>query len=100
MSTFEACAASTGNSDQERLAELHARLLELLDPVLLELVVPQGWTTDLTEHACCELRRWDKAREHRPRNTEGKEERQKHRIEELRATWRLFGFAAPPHVVA
>ena len=100
LSTFEACAAATGKSNKERLAELHSRLLELLDPALLLLVVPQGWTKDLTEHACCELRRWDEARKHRPRNAKGKEQRQKQRIEELRATWQLLGFAAPPRLVA
>ena len=45
-----------------RLKVLHERMLHLLDARLLALVVPQGWTLDLTENACCELRRWDKPR--------------------------------------
>ena len=39
LSTFEACAAAAGKCKKERLAELHARLSELLDPALLQAVV-------------------------------------------------------------
>ena len=97
LSTLQACTVATGKSDNERLADLNARLLELLDPVLLQLVVPQGWTKDLTEHACCELSRWDKARRHRLRKTVGNTQRQQQRMQELRATWQLLGFDAEPY---
>ena len=80
----------------EKLKQLHARLLELLDPELLKLVVPQGWTLDLTENACCELRRWDHARTHRKRSQADKEARQKQRLEEIRETWQMLGFSSLP----
>ena len=80
----------------ERLKQLHARLLELLDPELMKLVVPQGWTLDLTENACCELRRWDHARTHRKRNQEDKDARQKQRSKEIRDTWQMLGFSSLP----
>ena len=57
--------------------------------------MPQGWTLDLTENACCELRRWDKARMHRKRGCNA-EERQQKRLEQLRATWQELGFASMP----
>ena len=80
----------------ERLARLHQDLLQLLDPRLLELVVPQRWTLDLTENACCELRRWDKARKHRKRNFAGRVARQQQRLREVKATWRELGFKTEP----
>eukprot|EP00975_Prorocentrum_lima_P007483 1605350-Prorocentrum_lima.AAC.1 len=80
----------------DRLKQLHARLLELLDPELLKLVVPQGWTLDLTENACCELRRWDHARTHRKRNQDEKKTRQRQRLKEIRETWQLLGFISLP----
>ena len=61
----------------------------------MELVVPQSWTLDLTENACCELRRWDKARKHRKRDGK-KMERQQKRLEQLRATWQELGFTSMP----
>ena len=79
-----------------RLKVLHERLLQLLDARLLALVVPQGWTLDLTENACCELRRWDKARTHRKRDLAGSSQRQQQRLQEVGATWRQLGFAMPP----
>ena len=84
----------------ERLARLHRDLRQLLDPALLALVVPQGWTLDLTENACCELRRWDTARAHRKRNFAERAARQQQRLQEVRATWRQLGFASPPALVA
>ena len=101
---LQACVGSAGgSSDRARLEHLHARLLELLDPALLRRVAPQGWTLDLTEHACCELRRWDTRRAagrlHRTR-PDGGTQRQQERAEELRATWSLMGFTAPPPLVA
>ena len=84
----------------DRLRRLHKSLLDLLDPALLQIVVPQGWTLDLTENACCELRRWDNARTHRRRGSQAaKEERQQARLEELRVTWQLMGFEEPPQLV-
>jgi len=83
-----------------RLARLHRDLLQLLDPTLLTLVVPQGWTLDLTENACCELRRWDTARTHRKRNFAERAARQQQRLLEVKATWRQLGFASPPALVA
>ena len=80
---------------KQRLAKLHETLREQLDPKVLELVVPQGWTLDLTENACCELRRWDKARNHRKRDGK-KMERQQKRLEQLRATWQELGFTSMP----
>jgi len=84
----------------ERLKHLHGELVKLLDPALLALVVPQGWTLDLTENACCELRRWDRARTHRKRNFAERAARQQQRLQEVSATWRQLGFASPPALVA
>ena len=83
-----------------RLKTLHENLTSFLDPILLELVVPQGWTLDLTENACCELRRWDKAQTHRKRCLAESQERQRQRLREVRATWRQLGFAAAPALAA
>lgn len=83
----------------ERLKHLHGELVKLLDPALLALVVPQGWTLDLTENACCELRRWDTARTHRRRNFAERVARQQQRLTEVRATWRELGFKTPPALV-
>ena len=85
-----------------RLVRLHQDLLELLDPALLDLVVPQGWTRDLTENACCELRRWDSptARTRRKRNFGEGSARQQLRLREVRATWQQLGFGSPPALVA
>ena len=70
------------------MRDLHESLLELLDPKLLALVVPQGWTLDLTENACCELRRWDKARKHRRRSgADEREKRQQRRLQQLQQVW-------------
>ena len=79
-----------------RLKVLHEALLQRLDARLLALAVPQGWTLDLTENACCELRRWDKARTHRKRDLARSIQRQQQRLKEVRATWRQLGFATPP----
>ena len=81
----------------ERLRRLHEELVKLLDPKLLELVVPQGWTLDLTENACCELRRWDHARRKRRRGCMAEQtKRQQKRLEQLRATWQELGFTSMP----
>ena len=82
------------------LKKLHSSLMELLDASLLSLVVPQGWTLDLTENACCELRRWDEARSHRKRERREVASRQEQRLRELRATWKELGFKTPPALVA
>ena len=79
----------------ERLRWLHNDLLRLLDPKMIRLVVPQGWTLDLTENACCELRRWDYARNHRKRDG-SYDERQQIRLTEVWSTWKELGFLAPP----
>ena len=84
----------------KRLKVLHEELRQLLDPALLALVCPQGWTLDLTENACCELRRWDKARTRRKRNLGERAARQQQRLREVRATYRQLGFASPPALVA
>ena len=80
------------------VAEKLLELLQLLDARLLALVVPQVWTLDLTENACCELRRWDnaRARARRKRDLAGSRQRQQQRLEEVRATWRQLDFATPP----
>lgn len=83
-----------------RLRALHESLVALLDPAVLRLVVPQGWTLDLTENACCELRRWDAARTHRRRCVVGSDERQRQRIREVGQAWRQLGFPAPPALVS
>ena len=83
-----------------RLQALHRSLLQHLDKKLLALVVPQGWTLDLTENACCELRRWDHARTHRKRSQAGRSERQQQRLQEVGATWRELGFTSPPALAA
>ncbi len=83
-----------------RLKSLHENLRRLLDPKLLDLVVPQGWTLDLTENACCELRRLDKAPKHRKRGMALRSERQQKRLVQLRATWRQLGFTTPPKLCA
>lgn len=91
-----------------RLETLHANLLELLDARILALTVPQGWTLDLTEHACCELRRWDARRGNkhsrlqraRPGNPADRAKRQGKRLQELREIWQMLGFARPPALVA
>ena len=82
-----------------RLRVLHEELLQRLDARLLALVVPQGWTLDLTENACCELRRWDKAHMHRKRDLARSKKRQQQRLKEVRVTWRQLGFATPPALV-
>ncbi len=88
-------SAACKKTFHERLNQLHQSLVELLDERLLQLVVPQGWTLDLTENACCELRRWDKAKMHRKRGGDS-EERQRNRLVQLRATWQLLGFTVLP----
>ena len=88
-------APRAGKRFKQRLEKLHEILREQLDPKVLELVVPQGWTLDLTENACCELRRWDKARKHRKRGGTAAERQQK-RLVQLRATWRQLGFTSMP----
>lgn len=94
-------SAACKKTFDERLARLHADLLVLLDPALLRLVTPQGWTLDLTEGACCELRRWDSARSHRARGSaEERVARQRQRLVELQATWEMLGFAQPPRLIA
>ena len=90
-------STETRKTCHQRLKSLHENLCELLDPHLLKIVVPQGWTLDLTENSCCELRRWDKARKHRKRKgAAALEERQKKRLVQLRATWQQLGFASMP----
>ena len=83
----------------KRLRSLHESLIELLDAKLLKLVVPQGWTLDLTENACCELRRWDKARKHRTRNgSVEREKRQQKRLQQMQQIWPLLGFTERPQL--
>ena len=89
------CSAACRKTFKQRLEKLHETLREQLDPKVLEPVVPQGWTLDLTENACCELRRLDKARNHRKRDGQ-KNERQQKRLEQLRATWQELGFTSMP----
>lgn len=87
---------------ESRLLALHETVREHLNKDLVSLVVPQGWTLDLTENACCELRRWTDARGHRKRdsNADRKAQRQNRRVQEVSATWKLLGFEEPPALCA
>jgi hypothetical protein len=84
-------------TDMDWLGELH-KLLEarLRHSIYLPLVCPQGWTLDLTENACCELRRWEGARCHRTRNLTEQDRRNHERAGDFAVVWRHIGLPAPP----
>ena len=86
------------------LDKLHGALFKELDLNFVEMICPRGWIADLTEHACCERRRYDDAvakvaagkRPKRMRDEAGSAERQSVRCRRLRASWRALGFKALP----
>ncbi len=88
----------------EDLSKLHDVLLQELDLNFVEMICPRGWKIDLTEHACCERRRYDDAvakvvagkRPKRARDEAGVAERQAVRCRRLRVCWRALGFKALP----
>ena len=92
-----ACIATFGS----RLQKLHMQLQQTIDPTLLELINPQGWTIDLTENALCELRRWDQSRCHRIRQADPclVEARRQQRLLELASVWKMLGFTEPPELI-
>ena len=105
---FAQKSCSKGGPDNQKelqsdLGKLHGMLSNALDEELLRLICPNGWQLDFTEHACCELRRYQEAREKvaegkRPRRKRkaGAEARQNVRERRLRAGWRSLGFKDLP----
>ena len=97
-SVVEACTACHENKTlMHRLHILHSRIQPSLDATLVQYVAPyqSGWTIDMTENACCELRRWDKAKNHRHREASTMRCRSKMRCEDMKFIWRLLGYNAP-----
>ena len=88
------------------LVRVHEKLLVELDvPFLEACVCPRGWSLDLTEHACCELRRFDDAVARvgagkRPRRWRSfgapVEDRQARRRRRIGLAWKMLGFKAMP----
>ena len=86
--------AARHRSKNDRLQYLHSRLKLHLDSELISQVVPQGWTLDLTENSCREMRRWDRSRCHRIYTTKPDIS---HRKAQISAIWEMIGFrTAPP----
>ena len=83
-----------------QLISLHTRLKEHLDKNLIKYIAPRSssWTLDMTENACCELRRWDEAKEHRIRKMRGVEikYRNRARCKDMLCLWELLGYKNPP----
>ena len=88
----------------EDLHKLHDALLQELDLSLVELICPEGWKLDFTEHACCEKRRYSDAvavmaagrKPKRTRDEAGAAQRQEVRCRRFRTCWRPLGFKALP----
>ena len=86
------------------LGQLHHALLQALELNFVEMICPRGWSIDLTEHACCERRRYDDAvakvaagnRPKRMRDEAGSADRQSVRCRRLRACWQALCFKALP----
>ena len=93
------CEFETWN---RRLHILHLRISSHLDKTLVQMVAPyhSRWTLDMTENACCELRRWDEARQHRKRETRSVDlnYRAQIRREDMKRVWKLLGYDAPPPI--
>ena len=70
----------------EMMKVLHEELVPRLDPDLVKAVCPKGWRLDYTEHAGCELRRFQEAKKaigdgkqpRRGRDKESKDTTHKH----------------------
>ena len=90
-------------------------LFEKLDPQLVKAVCPKGWRLDYTEHAGCEMRRFQEAtervgagknpRRNRDSNSRKKplptrEERQKTRCRRISKVSKLLGFKKMPSLAS
>ena len=105
--------------DDEEIVEImrgvHESLVEKLDPQLVKAVCPKGWRLDYTEHAGCEMRRFQEAtervgagnnpRRNRDSNSRKKplptrEERQKTRCRRISKVSKLLGFKKMPSLAS
>ena len=100
---------------EEIMRGVHDSLVEKLDPQLVKAVCPKGWRLDYTEHAGCEMRRFQEAtervgagknpRRNRDSNSRKKplptrEERQKTRCRRLSKGSKLLGFKKMPSLAS
>ena len=94
------CLVEIQNRDEDpstRLQKLTERIEAEFPPEEILLVCPRGWTTCLTEHALCELRRWRRrAGRFRSGTKRELEARQAKRRARIKKVWKILGFKQIP----